>query len=89
MIDTGWKVIDVRYPEEFEDAHIPNAILLPLPDLRREADTALDRGAKYITVCLSGKRSMVAAFLLKQRGFKAASMKDGMGSWCGATESSY
>jgi rhodanese-related sulfurtransferase len=32
---------------------------------------------------------MVAAFLLKQRGFKAASMKDGMGSWCGATESSY
>ncbi|MBI5790680.1 MAG: cyclic nucleotide-binding domain-containing protein [Rhodocyclales bacterium] len=89
MIDTGWKVVDVRYPEEFEDAHIPGAILLPLPDLRREADAALDKNEKYITVCLSGKRSMVAAFLLKQRGFKAASMKDGMGSWCGSTESSY
>ena len=89
MIDTGWKVIDVRYPEEFEDAHVPGAILLPLPDLRREADDALDRTEKYVTVCLSGKRSMVAAFLLKQRGYKAVSMKDGMGAWCGATESSY
>lgn len=50
----------MRRLQEFEDAHILGAILLPLPDLRREADTALDRGAKYITVCLGGKCSMVA-----------------------------
>lgn len=88
MIEGGWKVVDVRYEEEFEDAHIPGATLLPLPDLRRQVDSALDKNAKYITVCLSGKRSAVAAFLLKQRGYKAVSMKGGMGSWDGPTESS-
>lgn len=89
MIDSGWQVVDVRYPEEFEDAHIPGAILLPLPDLRDAADQVLDRSGRFISVCLSGKRSMVAAFLLKQRGYKVVSMKDGMGSWNGPTESSY
>lgn len=89
MIDSGWKVVDVRYPEEFEDAHIPGAILLPLPDLRKEVGNALDRKEKFITVCLSGKRSMVAAFLLRQRGYNVVAMKEGMGSWTGPTESSY
>lgn len=89
MIDGGWKVVDVRYEEEFEDSHIPGATLLPLPDLRGEVDSKLERNARYITVCLSGKRSAVAAFLLKQRGYKAVSMKGGMGSWEGPTESSW
>jgi rhodanese-related sulfurtransferase len=89
MVDAGWKIVDVRYAEEFEDAHIPGAILLPLPDLRDEAEGALSKSDKYVTVCRSGKRSVVGAFLLKQRGYSAISMKGGMGAWSGATESSY
>lgn len=85
MLDDGWKALDVRYDEEFDEGHIPGAILLPLPDLRRRADDMLERGVHYITVCRSGKRSAVAAFLLRQRGYRAISMKSGMNAWPGAT----
>jgi rhodanese-related sulfurtransferase/CRP-like cAMP-binding protein len=83
MIDDNWKVVDVRYMEEFEDGHIPEAIHLPLHELRQRADGMLDRNDRFITVCLSGKRSAVAAFLLKQRGYNVVSMKGGMSAWQG------
>jgi rhodanese-related sulfurtransferase/CRP-like cAMP-binding protein len=83
MIDDDWKVVDVRYMEEFEDGHIPEAIHLPLHELRQRADGMLDRNGRFITVCLSGKRSAVAAFLLKQRGYNVVSMKGGMSAWQG------
>jgi rhodanese-related sulfurtransferase len=61
----------------------PDALHLPLPELRQRVDAMLDKSGKYITVCLSGKRSAVAAFLLKQRGYDVVTMKDGMSSWEG------
>jgi rhodanese-related sulfurtransferase/signal-transduction protein with cAMP-binding, CBS, and nucleotidyltransferase domain len=83
LFDEGWKAVDVRYEEEFEDGHIPGALHLPLPELRQRVDAMLDKSGKYITVCLSGKRSSVAAFLLTQRGYDVVSMKGGMSSWQG------
>ncbi len=83
LLQGDWKAVDVRYAEEFEDGHIPGAIHLPLPQLRALADSMLDKDGKYITVCLSGKRSAVAAFLLKQRGYHVVAMKNGMSDWEG------
>lgn len=85
MLEGAWKAIDVRYEEELEEGHIPGVIRLPLPELRRRADDVLDKNGKYITVCRSGKRSAVAAFLLKQRGYHVVSMKEGMIGWQGDT----
>jgi rhodanese-related sulfurtransferase len=85
MLEGAWKAIDVRYEEELEEGHIQGVIRLPLPELRRRADDVLDRSGKYITVCRSGKRSAVAAFLLKQRGYHVVSMKEGMIGWHGDT----
>lgn len=79
----GWRSLDVRYEEEFADGHIADALHLPLHELRQRADQMLDREARYVAVCLSGKRSAVATFLLKQRGFTVCSMKGGMGNWTG------
>jgi rhodanese-related sulfurtransferase len=84
MLQNGWKVIDVRYEEEFEDGHMAEAMLMPLPNLRQLATQMLDLESKYIAVCRSGKRSAVAAFLLKQRGYKVVSMQGGMTAWEGA-----
>jgi rhodanese-related sulfurtransferase len=85
MLLGDWKAVDVRYAEEFEDGHIPGAIHLPLPQLRGLADSMLEKNGKYITVCRSGKRSAVAAFLLKQRGYQVVAMKNGMSDWEGET----
>ena len=76
----GSQWLDVRYEEEWEDGHIPDAILLPLTDIR-ERMGQLDRAGKYITYCLSGKRSAVAAMILKANGFDAVCMKDGLREW--------
>jgi rhodanese-related sulfurtransferase len=87
MLATGWTPVDVRYDEEYEDSHIPGSIHLPITELRTGHAAKLAKDGKYVTICLSGKRSAVAAFLLKQRGYNAVAMKDGLGSWNGALES--
>jgi rhodanese-related sulfurtransferase/signal-transduction protein with cAMP-binding, CBS, and nucleotidyltransferase domain len=80
MAERGYRWLDVRYEEEWEDGHIPEATLLPLTDIR-ERMVDLDREARYITYCLSGKRSAVAALILKANGFAAVCMKDGLREW--------
>lgn len=88
MLNAGWRAVDVRYAEEYEDSHIPDAVLLPLSDLRRLADEHLQSNQPYVLVCRSGKRSAVAALLLSQRGYRVVSMQGGMNAWTGPTSSS-
>ena len=86
LLDEGWQAVDVRYEEEFEDGRIPGAIHLPLFELRQRVDGVLEPDGRYISVCLSGKRSAVAAFLLSQRSYRVVSMRGGMSAWTGETE---
>ncbi|MBK6741772.1 MAG: cyclic nucleotide-binding domain-containing protein [Hydrogenophilales bacterium] len=85
LLREGWVPVDVRYSEEFDEGRIQGAIHLPLPQLRKQADALLDKNSRYITVCHSGRRSAVAAFLLKQRGYEVLSMSGGMLAWAGET----
>lgn len=80
LIDTGHKILDVRYEEEYEEEHIPDVLLIPLPELRDRLDE-LDPAEKYIAVCLSGKRSAVAVMILKQNKFAAVSLQNGLREW--------
>jgi len=80
LAERGYRFVDVRYEEEWEDGHIPGATLLPLTDIRERMDQ-LDRNSKIITYCRSGKRSAVAAMILKANGFDAVSMKEGLREW--------
>ena len=80
LIESGYRVVDVRYAEEYEDGHLPEAALIPLPDLRRRL-TALDPRSKYITYCLSGKRSSVGAMIMRERGFDAVTLRNGLRDW--------
>jgi rhodanese-related sulfurtransferase len=86
MVNTGYKLLDVRYAEEHEDIRIPGSQLIPLNELRtRSID--LDKSARWIVYCRSGKRSAVATLLLKQEGFRATSLKGGMSTWPYESES--
>lgn len=72
--------IDCRYDMEYDESHIPAAQLIPLDQIREDADSP-DKSKTYIVYCRSGRRSECATFLLRERGFDAFSMKGGIRDW--------
>lgn len=63
------KVIDVRKPTEFSAEHVDGAISLPL-DFINEHLSSFPKDEKFYMHCESGYRSMVAASILKSRGWE-------------------
>jgi rhodanese-related sulfurtransferase len=80
FLDAGYVPLDVRYEEEFEEHHIPNATLIPLPELRHRF-AELDPSRHYLVYCKSGGRSAVGTLLLRQRNFHAVSLATGLRDW--------
>jgi CRP-like cAMP-binding protein len=80
MVETGYKLLDVRYSEEFDDHHIPNATLMPLYELRNRMDE-LDKNERYIVYCHAGGRSAVATLILNQNQFDVVSLEGGIRDW--------
>ncbi|MDP1817736.1 MAG: rhodanese-like domain-containing protein [Leadbetterella sp.] len=75
------QILDVRSKEEFENAHIPNAIHFALSDFQEHL-SKLDKFYHYITVCgKGGGRSAEGANLLKHNGFKATWLCGGTSAW--------
>ncbi|MSQ78249.1 MAG: MBL fold metallo-hydrolase [Flavobacteriaceae bacterium] len=62
-------VLDVRKPSEQESGYVAGAKLLPLSDIQANLNE-LDKEQEYIIHCAGGYRSMVAASLLKSKGFQ-------------------
>jgi sulfur-carrier protein adenylyltransferase/sulfurtransferase len=80
-------VIDVREPREVADSPAPveRVLQIPLHSLLEIAlraaphDGSLDRSARYLLVCASGKRSLAATQELRARGFRSAySLRGGL-----------
>jgi rhodanese-related sulfurtransferase len=80
MLAAGYRLLDVRYPEENEDESIPASELIPLHELRTRMDE-VERSMRWLVYCRSGKRSAVATLLLKQRGYQAVSLRGGITAW--------
>ena len=62
-------VLDVRKPGEYESEHVTNAENKPL-DFINDWTIETDRSKTYYIHCAGGYRSMVAASILKSRGFE-------------------
>jgi CRP-like cAMP-binding protein len=77
-----YMIIDARIPPEYKEEHIYGAVNIPVEDLRQEC-AHFDKTKKYITYCLNDSRGMVAAFLLKNRGFDAKCLRGGISGWLG------
>ncbi|TSI05974.1 rhodanese-like domain-containing protein [Lysinibacillus sp. BW-2-10] len=82
-IDSGYLVLDVREPNEFEEGHIPGAINKPLSELQAGDFSNIDKAEKYIVICRSGNRSKTASDLLLTEGFEIINTSEGMSSWQG------
>jgi len=75
-------LVDVRTLEEYQEEHIPGAILIPLSDLAADADALLpDLDAKIIVYCRSGNRSAQAATLLDGLGYTRIYDMGGIIDW--------
>ena len=69
----GAILLDVRTESELEAGRFPNALNIPLNDLRDRMDE-LDKEQEYIISCRSGQRSYIGERLLKQSGFKVKNL---------------
>lgn len=69
LISEGWKVIDVREPQEFTNGHIEGAENVSLSDVPR-----LPADGKYLLYCRSGSRSGAAEQFLKSNGIRAVNI---------------
>jgi SulP family sulfate permease len=74
-------VVDVREPREFERCHIPQARLMPLPQMLCEGQE-LPRDRCLVFVCRGGRRSTRAAYLAQEQGHPdVAVLQGGMVAW--------
>lgn len=74
-------LVDVREVEEYEDEHIPGAILVPLSGLEPAALAELG-GQRIILQCLTGKRSATALERLTGEGLNGLlHLEGGLLAW--------
>lgn len=69
--------LDVRVPSEFKAARLPNAMNIPLNELRQRI-AELNVKTYYVCYCSTGRRSSAAAFLLCNQGLNASVLKNGL-----------
>lgn len=88
LLDSGaddFVLIDVRNPNEYEIAKIPNSVLIPLPEIERgvgvEKVKELVNGHRLIAHCKMGGRSAKALGILKEAGIDGINVKGGIIAW--------
>ncbi len=83
-IKDGLIIIDVREQDEYDLAHLENAILVPLSTVSAEKINELNPTNKTILIhCRSGKRSKVAANVLLSQGYSGEILEldEGINAW--------
>lgn len=84
IMDSGeeYILLDVRTKEEFDDAHIEGAILIPDFEIEERAETELpDKDALILVYCRSGRRSKNAASILAALGYTNVKEFGGINNW--------
>ena len=78
----GYIILDVREQEEYDQGHIPGAILIPYTQIEEAAADQLPEKDQLILVyCRSGRRSKIAADTLVQMGYTNIKEFGGIIDW--------
>jgi rhodanese-related sulfurtransferase len=80
----GALVIDVREADEYEQAHVPGARLVPLATVPQRLDEVADAGEPVYVICASGARSHRAAEFYRAKGIDAVNVAGGTIAWIDA-----
>jgi NADPH-dependent 2,4-dienoyl-CoA reductase/sulfur reductase-like enzyme/rhodanese-related sulfurtransferase len=73
---SGPFLVDVRTPQEFEAGHIPEAVNVPVDDLRSRL-VELPRDREVAVYCQVGQRGYLATRILQQAGLDAVNVSGG------------
>ena len=80
--EADYIILDVRAQEEYDQGHIPGAIVIPHTEIETEARDALPDKDKLILVyCRTGRRSKIAAQALAKMGYTNIKEFGGITDW--------
>ena len=78
----GYIILDVRTQDEFDESHIPGAILIPHDEISEKAENELtDKDQLILVYCRSGRRSKLAAEDLVKLGYTNIKEFGGIIDW--------
>ena len=80
--EENYVIIDARTQSEFDEGHIPGAILIPEYDIVSRAENELpDKNQLILVYCRSGRRSKIAAQALVDLGYTNVKEFGGIIDW--------
>ncbi len=75
-------ILDTREQDEFNEGHIPGAILIPYTEIENKAEEMLpDKDRLILVYCRSGRRSKIAAQSLADLGYTNVKEFGGILDW--------
>ena len=84
IMDTeeGYIILDARTQEEYDEGHIPGAIVISHEEITEKAEDVLtDKDQLILVYCRSGRRSKIAAEALAELGYTNIKEFGGISDW--------
>ena len=80
--EEGYIILDVRTQEEYDEGHIPGAIMISHEEIAEKAEDVLtDKDRLILVYCRSGRRSKIAAEALVELGYTNIKEFGGIIDW--------
>ena len=80
--EEGYIILDVRTQEEYDEGHVPGAIVISHEEIAEKAEDVLtDKDQLILVYCRSGRRSMIAAEALAELGYTNIKEFGGIIDW--------
>ena len=80
--EEGYVILDTRAQEEYDESHIPGAIVIPHDEILQKAESVLtDKDQLILVYCRSGRRSKLAAEVLVKLGYTNIKEFGGIIDW--------
>ena len=80
--EEGYIILDVRTQEEYDEGHIPGAIVISHEEIAEKAEDVLtDKDQLILVYCRSGRRSKIAAEALVELGYTNIKEFGGIIDW--------
>ena len=80
--ESGYIILDAREQDEYDEGHIPGAILIPYGEIADRAEKELpDKDQLILVYCRSGRRSKIAAEELVKIGYTNVKEFGGIIDW--------